>query len=457
MPDTASDPYTIRHGEAHPPPRNLWNRMKYLGPSVIVTGSIVGSGELILTSSLGAAVGFTLLWWMLVSCWSKSLVQAEIARYIVVSGDTYLRAMNRLPGRIWKLSWPIWIGLLGFIPGIMGMGGILGGAGQALSLLAPAIDAKWATGLVALVAIVILNVGSYKWLERIMLVLVASFTVATLICAIAMQFTDFSTTPAEVLSGLAFDFPIEYVAIALAAYGYTGVNSGEIAAYTYWCIEKGYPSFVGVERNDPNWTSHARGWMKVLHTDVWLALIILTCATLPYYILGAGVLNEMGERPNGLETISVLSNMFTQTLGPWALWLFGFGAFFILFSTVLSGIGAGGRFIPDYLIEMDFFDRSNLRKRRAWIRGYVTVMPFLGFLIYLWLENPVLLIMIGGLTIAVTTPIQTGATIWLQSRQMDQRILPGNAARVGLWAIFLFQVVMAGFVIWFVVLKPNLG
>ncbi len=453
MPDTASDPYTIRHGEAHQPPANLWARMKYLGPSIIVTGSVVGSGELILTSSLGAAVGFTLLWWMLVSCWSKSLVQAEIARYTIVSGDTYLRAMNRLPGRIWKLSWPIWIGLLGFIPGIMGMGGILGGAGQALSLLAPAIDAKWATGLVALVAIVILNAGSYKWLERIMLVLVASFTFATLICAIAMQFTDFSTTPAEVLSGLAFDFPIEYAAIALAAYGYTGVNSGEIAAYTYWCIEKGYPSFVGAERNDPNWTSHARGWMKVLHTDVWLALIILTCATLPYYILGAGVLNEMGERPNGLETISVLSNMFTQTLGPWALWLFGFGAFFILFSTVLSGIGAGGRFIPDYLIEMDLFDRSNLRKRRAWTRGYVTLMPALGFLIYLWLENPVLLVMIGGLTVAVTTPIQTGATIWLQSKRMDQRIRPGIAARVGLWAIFLFQFVVAWFVIWFVVLQ----
>lgn len=456
MPDAAPDPYTVREGEAHPPPKNLWARMKYLGPSIIISGSIVGSGELILTSSLGAAAGFTLLWWMLVGCWSKSLVQAEISRYTIVSGDTYLRAINRIPGRIWKVSWPIWIGLIGFIPGIMGMGGILGGAGQALSLLAPAIDAKWATAGVALVAIVILNAGSYKWLERIMLALVMSFTATTLICAIAMQFTDFSTTPTEFLSGFTFKFPIEYVAIALAAYGYTGVNSGEIAAYTYWCIEKGYPSFLGAKRDDPNWPSHARGWMKVLHTDVWLTLIILTCATLPYYILGAGVLNKMGERPSGPETIEVLSNMFTQTLGPWAVWLFGFGAFFILFSTVISGIGAGGRFIPDYLIEMGFFDRSNLAMRRACIRGYVTVIPIVGFLIYLWVENPLLLIMIGGLTVAVTTPIQTGCTIWLQARRMDQRIRPGMPARAGLWAIFLFQLSIAGFVAWFVVLIPNL-
>lgn len=457
MPDAKSDPYTVRDGEAHEPPRNLWTRMKYLGPSVIVAGSVVGSGELILTSSLGAAAGFTLLWWMLVSCWSKSLVQAEIARYVVVSGDTYIRAMNRLPGRIWRVSWPVWIGLIGFIPGVMGLGGILGGAGQSLSLLVPAIDAKWAAGLIAVLVAAILSTGSYKLLERAMLVLVATFTLTTLICSLAMQFTEFATTPAEIFLGFRFDFPLEYAAIALAAYGYTGVNSSEIAAYTYWCIEKGYPSFVGADRDDPNWAANARGWMKVVHTDVWLTLIILTCATLPYYILGAGVLNKMGERPNGLETISVLSNMFTQTLGPWAVWLFGLGAFFILFSTLLSAIGAGGRVIPDYLIEMGFFDRSNLRLRRRFIRGYVILIPFVSFIIYVWIENPVLLIMIGGLTIAVTMPIQTGATLWLQSARMDPRIRPSGAARAGLWAIFLFQVVMAGFVAWFVVLKPNLG
>ena len=34
------------------------------------------------------------------SCWSKSIVQAELTRYVVVSGDTYIRALNRIPGRL---------------------------------------------------------------------------------------------------------------------------------------------------------------------------------------------------------------------------------------------------------------------------------------------------------------------------------------------------------------------
>ena len=457
MPDTTIDPYTTRQGEILQPPVGLRERIKYLGPGVIVAGSVVGSGELILTSSLGAAAGFALLWWILISCWSKSLVQAEITRYIVSSGDTYYRAMNRIPGRIWRLSWPVWIALIGFIPGVTGLGGIVGGAGQALTLLIPQLDPTWAAGFVAFAATIILSSGSYKWLERIMLVLVISFTIATLICSIAMQFTEYSVSPSEIIGGLSFDFPIEYAAIALAAYGYTGVNSAEIAAYTYWCVEKGYPSFMGKDHDDPEWMTRARGWIKVVQTDVWLVLIILTCATLPYYILGAGVLNQMGERPNGSETLAALSNMFTQTLGPWAMWLFGIGAFFILFSSVVSGIGAGGRFFPDYFIEMKLFDRSNIDTRRKFIRGYVSVVPGIAFLIFLLVKNPVLLVMIGGLTYAITMPIQTFATLWLQSNRMDPRIRPGNLTRICLILIFLFQFVMALFVAWFVVIEPRLN
>lgn len=139
-----ADPYTVRAGEARPAPPTLRRRLTHLGPSVIVSGSIVGSGEIILTASLGATIGFLLLWWVLVSCWSKSLVQAELSRYVVVSGDTYLRALNRRPGRLpgprGPIAWPIWLGLIALGPGVLGLGGIFGGAGQALELLVPRGD-----------------------------------------------------------------------------------------------------------------------------------------------------------------------------------------------------------------------------------------------------------------------------------------------------------------------------
>lgn len=83
----------------------------------------------------------------------------------------------------------------------------------------------------------------------------------------------------------------------------------------------------------------ARGWICVVHTDVLLTLFLLSLATIPFYMLGAGVLNWMGRIPDGLETVGILSNVYTETLGVWAWWLFMFGAFLVLFSTVISGLG----------------------------------------------------------------------------------------------------------------------
>ena len=454
------DPYTQRAGEAVDAPVRFRDRVKHLGPGIIVSGSIVGSGEILLTSSLGAQAGFVLLWWVLLACWSKSIVQAELARYILTSGDTYLRAMNRVPGRVkgprGAVSWPIVLGLLAFFPGMLGMAGILGGAGQALSLLLESsepsitVSSTAATGIIAVLVTAILWTGAYLRVERAMLFLVISFTLITLICALMMQATEFQMSFADLSSGLNFDFPAEYAVLALAMYGYTGVNSGEIAAYMYWCVEKGYPSYIGADKSDPKWPARAQGWLKVLRTDVWVTLIILTCATLPFYLLGAGVLNRSGLQPEGLDTIRVLSDMFTQTLGTWSLWLFGFGAFFILFSTALSSIGAGGRFIPEYLIETGYLKR-NLVQRAMWIRVYVLVIPPFGFLVYLFYSSPVVLVTISATIAAMMLPIQSGATLWLQRNHMDPRVRPERAARYLLVSVFIFQCAMAIAVVRYVV------
>lgn len=448
------DPYTQRPGEVAAPPVRFADRLKHLGPGVVVSGSIIGSGEIILTSSLGASAGFVLLWWVLLACWSKSIVQAELARYIITSGDTYLRALNRIPGRIrgpnGPISWPVILGAIAFIPGVAGAAGILGGAGQALTLLtdlAPALT----TGMVALATTLILWTGSYLRMERTMLALVMTFTVITLICAGLMQFTDNRMSLSEVAEGFTFTFPVEFAVLALAMYGYTGVNSGEVSAYMYWVVEKGYPSYIGADRDDPGWVDRARGWLRVLQTDVWVTLVILSFATVPFYLLGAGVLHRNDLRPQGLDTISALSGMFTATLGPWSLWLFGVGAFFILFSSAISGIGAGSRFLPEYAIEFGFVDRLKVQ-RRIWKRGYTFAVPLIGYVLYLFFPSPVLLVSIAATVGAMMLPIQSGLTLYLQRRHMDPRVRPGFVAATLLKLIFMLQCVLAVAVIRFTLL-----
>jgi manganese transport protein len=447
-----NDPYVSRPELVMAPPSGFRERLRHLGPSLVVTGSVVGSGEIILTSSLGAVAGFGMLWWVLLSCWSKSIVQAEFARYVMTTGDTYIHAMNRLPGRIGPVSWVIWLGILAFIPGVTSMAGIVGGSGQAIALLFPAINDVTGAAVTAVVATLILGFSTYRRLEAWLIGMVVSFTACTLICALAMQTTQYSLSHADIVQGFSFDFSTGVLLLALSVYGYTGVNSSELTAYTYWCVEKGYPARIGMDRTDPQWPERARGWLKVMQMDVVLTMVLLTCATLPFYVLGAGVLHELAERPSGTTTIASLANMFSAVLGNWATVIFGIGAFFILFSSIISGIGAGGRGFADYLATLGVTRRTNLQVRMQAVRAYVVVIPLLAFILYLTARNPVFLVTIGALTAAIMSPIQCGAVLWLQRHHMDERVRPSRQAHWFLVVTFVFQACMAAVVVNYVIL-----
>ena len=49
-------------------PTDFKGILKQLGPGLIVSANIVGSGELIVTTMLGADVGFILLWFIIFGC-----------------------------------------------------------------------------------------------------------------------------------------------------------------------------------------------------------------------------------------------------------------------------------------------------------------------------------------------------------------------------------------------------
>ena len=92
------------------PPSTFGKILTKIGPGLIIAGSIVGSGELIATTSTGAKAGFTLLWLIIIGCVIKVFVQVELGRFTLINGITSIRGLNMLPGpRIeGKGNWFIW-------------------------------------------------------------------------------------------------------------------------------------------------------------------------------------------------------------------------------------------------------------------------------------------------------------------------------------------------------------
>ena len=106
---------------------------------MVLAASIVGSGELIATTTLGAQVGYAALWIVLLSCAVKPVVQAELGRYTIASGETGLEGLNRVPGPRLGVSWLVWAWALMVLTSLVQVGGMFGGLAQVMNLLLPAV------------------------------------------------------------------------------------------------------------------------------------------------------------------------------------------------------------------------------------------------------------------------------------------------------------------------------
>src|SRR5688500_8798990 len=105
-----ADNYHISTLTIKNPPVSFLQKLKFLGPGFILSASIVGSGELIATTILGAKAGFIAFWVIIVSCLVKVAIQIEFGKRAIVSGESTMASFSTLPGPVFKKgNWAVWI------------------------------------------------------------------------------------------------------------------------------------------------------------------------------------------------------------------------------------------------------------------------------------------------------------------------------------------------------------
>ena len=424
-------------------PRGFRRVFRQLGPGLIISGSIVGSGELIATTTLGAQVGFLALWLIILSCGIKVVVQQELGRYVVSSGETALQGLNRVPGPRWRASWVVWCWWFMTIGVIIQGGGIAGGVGQTVHLLVPQIGVMAWTAVAAVTVLALLFRGHYGTVEKTCVAMVASFTVVTVGCAILLGWTPYAPSVGDFIDGFRFGLPDGGIAVAFAVFGITGVGAAELIMYPYWCLEKGYARFVGPRSMGSAWVVRARGWIRIVQVDVLMAMVVYTTATVAFYILGAAILHGMGTVPVGYEMVSTLSNMYTSTLGPGAFYLFLLGAFFVLYSTLFASVASNSRVITDFLSLVGVARIETDRQLLFWRRVVIAVVLVLFVALYGWVAQPVVMVIIGGIFQACMLPVISFSAIYLRYRHIESAVRPGLAVDVLLWACSTFMLLFA--------------
>ena len=138
----SNDPYNLTTAGIKPAPTSFFGKLKYLGPGFILSASVVGSGELISTTTLGAKAGFVTFWVIIVSCFVKVAIQLEFGKQAIRTGETVMTSLNRLGGpRFGKknANWSLWTWLFLWLFKPLQLGGIIGGVAITLNMAFPAI------------------------------------------------------------------------------------------------------------------------------------------------------------------------------------------------------------------------------------------------------------------------------------------------------------------------------
>ncbi len=443
--EALKDPYRLDPEDVAEPPRSLSAILRRIGPGMILCASIVGSGELIATTALGAQVGYTALWVILLSCFIKPVVQAEMGRYTIATGETGLAAFNHFPGPRWRVNWIVWAWAVMVSITLFQVGAMFAGVSQVMHQLVPAVPINvWVFVFLVLTLLLLLG-GGYERIERLATLKVALFTMLTVLCAVLLTRMPQYFSWSDVLRGLKLQMPPGGLTRAVGVFGITGVGATEFFMYPYWCVEKGYARFSGRRDGSAAWRSRALGWVRVMQVDIFASMLIYTLATVAFYLLGAGILHGMGLVPAADAMISVLSNMYTQTLGGWALWVFYAGAIATLYGTVFAATAAHSRLYADMVRLMGFFRADDYAARLRWRRRFVWLLTVVPAVLYWIFREPVGMVFVGGLAQFLMIPVIAIATLYLRHRRLPREAAPSAATTVAVWICTVVIVALMGY------------
>ena len=474
------------------PPQTLWQSLAHLGPGIVLASSIVGSGELIATTIVGAEAGFVLLWLIILGCAIKVAAQIEIGRTTLTWGRTPLDAFNRVPGpRFLGMGWIYWGWVLMTALIVVQQGGILAGVAQSLSgglpvtsagrewnrlhdeaadmrvaeaavrrggdtaeadaiharlgdvtgamntLPSPPDETIWAV-VVGVVTAVLLGVGRYRLIERVSILLVGTFTLVTLLSLVMLQCDPaWAISSGEIMSGLIPSLPPAVggrspLVTALATVGIIGVGASELMIYPYWCLEKGYGQAVGPRDDSPAWAARARGWLKVMQLDAWGSMIVYTTVTICFYLLGAATLGRLGLRPGGGEMVRTLGAMYAPVFGDWARGVFLIGAFAVLYSTLFVAAAGNARMVVDGLILSGRLPADEA-SRAIWSKRLSVVWPLAALILALIIREPVGMVLASGIAQAIMLAALGVAVLFFRHRDFDVRLTPSRGWDLLLW------------------------
>jgi Mn2+/Fe2+ NRAMP family transporter len=345
-----------------PPPRGV-AILAVVGPSLVWAAEFIGSGEVILATRVGAILGPTVLWAVVVGVVLKYWIGMAGARYTVCTGESMIDMISRMPG---PKNWGVWITLIAqSAAATMSIGSIAAAAGIFVHGIL-GISPLFAGWIVTIFSLLIVWFDVFHFLKIVMSFFITVVVLGVLYVSIQV-FPGFEA----ILKGLLFDVPAvpEWALSSreiqanpwreiLPLLGWAAGGFASQVWYTYWVIGAGYGATAGRGYGRPadesmlgtmsaSTAKKIKGWCRVVYTDASLAMIIGIVTTVGFLTAGAGVLRPNHLAPEGPQVATTLATVFSSQWGRFGGMIFMIAGACALIGTQIGQLAGWPRLLAD--------------------------------------------------------------------------------------------------------------
>jgi hypothetical protein len=434
-----------------PPLRRL------VGPSIILIGVGIASGEYILYPFIASQAGLTFLWAAVVGILTQFFINMEIERYTLATGETALAGFQRL--------WKPWGGFFAAcaILATMWPGWATSAATVTTFLVGGGDPNVIAVAMLATIGVVLTaSPVVYQTVEKLELLKIGAVLVFILVALSAAVGSDAYADTTQLATSFG-TFPAEIdIAILVGALAASGAGGANNLVQSNWIRDKGFGmgkyvprivspitgeqeaapggqryTFPQDEENLGRW----RVWWQRANIEQFVSFVCIGgLAIIVFSLVAYATVYQNPDLPDssGFDFIALEASVLDQTVGEW------FGTLFLAIGAVSLFAAALG--IVDYVARLvaDVVRSGYLRDSERWSesRLYFTVVwSLLGFgsaILLLGFDQPLVLLTISTVLGGAIMVFYT-ALLLVTNRKMLPKAVQLRGFRVAMliWAIVL--------------------
>lgn len=441
---------------------------KLIGPSFILLGLGLGSGELILWPFLASNYGLGIMWGALLGITFQFFINMEIERYALVTGESIFVGLAR---KLKDFS-PIWFIISTLIPWMWP--GIIA---SAATLIAHMLGIQY-SAIIPIILLLIIGIALtlgpviYKTQEvfqRSLILFGVPFVfVLALLFAKPVDWQALGAGLVGIGDGYWFLPAGISLATFLGAFAYAGAGGNLNLAQSFYIKEKGY----GMGKFSGRITSILTGkkekitlegttfectpknlkifklWWKRINIEH--GIVFWATGAVSMIALSLLAYTTVFGNPEGAQGINFVlteAKVIAQSTAPMIGTIFLIVASLMLFSTQFSVLDATSRIMSENLVILSpkKFKIEGLPK---YFYAFLWIQILAGTIIFsLGFTQPLLLVIIGATLNAFAMFVYSGLVLWLNITNLDIKLRPSYFRGLVVVAAFLFYGVFSIFTI----------